>query len=128
MQMLYQWEICKYTPEQVQALFFSHYGADAEEETFARSLFQGVVTDLDRLDRLMREHAQNWRLDRMAAVDRNILRVALHELLEHPETPPASVINEALEIARRFSGAGSIEFINGVLDAIRKTLPVRGIA
>jgi N utilization substance protein B len=61
----------------------------------------------------------------MAAVDRNILRVALCELLRHPETPAAAVINEALEIAGRFSGEGSVEFVNGVLDGIRKTLPPR---
>jgi N utilization substance protein B len=59
----------------------------------------------------------------MAAVDRNLLRLALYELLHCPETPPAVIINEALEIARRFSGKDSVEFINGVLDAIRKTLP-----
>jgi N utilization substance protein B len=61
----------------------------------------------------------------MAAVDRNILRVALYELLRHPETPAAAVINEALEIAWRFSGEGSVEFVNGVLDGIRKTLPAQ---
>jgi N utilization substance protein B len=61
----------------------------------------------------------------MAAVDRNILRVALYELLHHPETPPAAVINEALEIARRFSGEDSVEFVNGILDAVLKTLPSR---
>jgi N utilization substance protein B len=59
----------------------------------------------------------------MAAVDRNLLRVALYELLHHAETPPAVIINEALEMARRFSGRDSVEFVNGVLDAIRKTLP-----
>jgi len=59
----------------------------------------------------------------MAAVDRNVIRLALYELLHHPQTPPAVVINEALEIARRFSGADSVEFVNGVLDGIRKTLP-----
>jgi len=61
----------------------------------------------------------------MAAVDRNILRVALCELLYHPETPPNAAINEALEIARRFSGEDSVKFVNGVLDAIRKSLPPR---
>jgi N utilization substance protein B len=61
----------------------------------------------------------------MAAVDRNILRVALYELLHHAETPAAAVINEALEIARRFSTGDSVEFVNGVLDGIRKALPSR---
>ena len=61
----------------------------------------------------------------MAAVDRSILRVAVYELLNCPETPPHAVINEALEIARRFSGEGSVEFVNGILDTILKTLPAR---
>ncbi len=125
MQMLYQWEICGYTPAQVQATFFANNRAAPDVEKFARELFEGSVVNIDQLDRLVREHSENWRLERMAAVDRNILRVALYELLHHPETPPAAVINEALEVARRFSGEGSVEFVNGVLDAIRKQLPPR---
>lgn len=123
MQMLYQWQLGGNTPEQVGASFFHERGADSEVEGFARDLFQNVVTNVDRLDQLVREHAENWRLERIAAVDRNILRVALCELLYHPETPPNAAINEALEIARRFSGEDSVKFVNGVLDAIRKSLP-----
>jgi len=125
MQMLYQWELGGNTPEQVGATFFQERGADSEVESFARDLFQNVVNNVDRLDLLVREHAENWRLERIAAVDRNILRVALCELLYHPETPPNAAINEALEIARRFSGEDSVKFVNGVLDAIRKSLPPR---
>jgi N utilization substance protein B len=125
MQMLYQWQLGGNTPEQVGASFFQERGADSEVEGFARDLFQNVVTNVDRLDQLVREHAENWRLERIAAVDRNILRVALCELLYHPETPPNAAINEALEIARRFSGEDSVKFVNGVLDAIRKSLPPR---
>lgn len=125
MQMLYQWQLGGNTPEQVGASFFQERGADSEVEGFARDLFQNVVTNVDRLDQLVREHAENWRLERIAAVDRNILRVALCELLYHPETPPNAAINEALEIARRFSGVDSVKFVNGVLDAIRKSLPPR---
>jgi len=123
--MLYQWELGGNTPEQVGAYFFSEQKADSDVESFARELFQGAVNDIERLDGLVREHAANWRLERMAAVDRSILRVALWELLHHPETPPNAVINEALEIARRFSGDDSVQFVNGVLDAIRKSLPPR---
>jgi N utilization substance protein B len=123
MQMLYQWELGGNTPEQVGATFFQERGADSEVESFARDLFQNVVNNVDRLDQLVREHAENWHLERIAAVDRNILRVALCELLYHPETPPNAAINEALEIARRFSGEHSVKFVNGVLDAIRKSLP-----
>jgi len=125
MQMLYQWELGKNTPEQVGASFFLERNADSEVESFGRELFNGAVNDIERLDTLIREHAQNWRLERMAAVDRGILRVAVYELLHYPETPPHVVINEALEIARRFSGDGSVEFVNGILVSILKTLPAR---
>ena len=126
MQMLYQWELGGNTPEQVAASFFFERKAASEVETFARGLFQGAVKEIARLDALLREHAQNWRLERMAAVDRSILRMAIYELVNCPETPPPAVINEALEIARRFSTEGSVEFINGILDSVLKSLPVRG--
>jgi len=125
MQMLYQWEMGKHTPAQVSSTFFLEKKVEPEVEEFARELFEGAVDRREELDRLVREHSENWRLERLAAVDRSILRVALFELLHHPETPPAAVINEALEIARRFSGEDSVEFVNGVLDGIRKTLPAR---
>jgi len=125
MQMLYQRELGGNTPEQVGASFFLERKADSEVESFARGLFRGAVNNIERLDQLIREHAANWRLERMAAVDRSILRIAVYELLHCPETPPHAVINEALEIARRFSGEGSVEFVNGILDAILKTLPAR---
>ena len=125
MQMLYQWEMGKHTLAQVSSTFFLEKKAEPEVEGFARELFEGAVNRREELDRLVREHSENWRLERLAAVDRSILRVALFELLHHPETPPAAVINEALEIARRFSGEDSVEFVNGILDGIRKTLPAR---
>ena len=125
MQMLFQWELGGNTPEQVGATFFLERKAASEVESFARGLFLGAVNDIERLDQLVRTHAENWRLERMAAVDRSILRLAVYELLHCPETPPHAVINEALEIARRFSGEGSVEFVNGILDTILKTLPTR---
>jgi len=124
MQMLYQWELGGNTPEQVGASFFLERQTDSEAARFAREIFQGAVNDIERLDQLVREHAENWRLERMAAVDRSILRAAVYELVHCPETPPHAVINEALEVARRFSGEGSVEFVNGILDAILKALPV----
>ena len=123
MQMLYQWEMCGYTPAQIRSTFLTGKRTEAEVVAFACDLFEGAVNEIGNLDRLMGEYADNWRLERMAAVDRNILRVALYELLHHPETPAAAVINEALEVARRFSGEDSVQFVNGVLDAIRKSLP-----
>ncbi len=123
MQMLYEWELGGNTPEQVGASFFKERKADREVQKFARELFRGAAENVKKLDALIREHAENWRLERMAAVDRSILRLAVYELLHCPETPPAAVIDEALEIARRFSGQGSVEFINGILDSVLKSLP-----
>jgi transcription antitermination protein NusB len=125
MQMLYQWDVGGHSPAQVQTNFFLDRKVEPEVERFARELFEGAVMHREVLDRLMGEQAHHWRLERMAAVDRNILRLAIYELLHHPEVPPAAVIDEALEIARRFSGLDSVEFVNGVLDGIRKSLPPR---
>jgi len=125
MQMLYQWELGGSTPDQVNATFFSERTAHGEVDNFARSLFRGAVRDIDRVDQLVREHAENWRLERMAAVDRSILRLAVYELMNCPETPPHAVINEALEIARRFSGEDSVPFVNGVLDSVLKQIEPR---
>ncbi len=122
LQMLFQWEMGQHPPEHVIATFLKNQKLDPEVANFARALFEGTVGEIKNLDRLVREQSEHWRPERMAAVDRNLLRVALFELLHHPQTPAAVVINEALEIARRFSGENSVEFINGVLDGVRKTL------
>lgn len=126
--MLFQWEQGKHSPAHVVASFLKSQKIGADVEEFARELFEGTVSEVEELDRLVRQHAEHWRLERMAAVDRNILRLSLYELLRRPETPPAAVINEALEIARRFSDRDSVEFVNGVLDAIRKGLVKSGNA
>jgi N utilization substance protein B len=128
LQMLYQWEVGKHSPDQVLATFIATEKKDGPAETLARRLFEGTVEDISPIDQLLREHAQHWRLERMAAIDRNVLRLALFELRHQSETPAAVVINEALEIARRFSGEDSAAFVNGVLDAIRKTLSATVVA
>ncbi len=125
LQMLYQWEVGGHRPAEVLSTFLSGHTLDPEVEGFARSLFEGTVAEVASLDARVRKQSENWRVERMAAVDRNVLRLALFELL-HFETPPAVVINEALEIVRRFSGEESVEFVNGVLDGIRKSLPANG--
>lgn len=123
MQMLFQWEVGKHSPAHVMATFLDPEEIDRPVNNFACSLFQGTVDDISILDPMLREHTKHWRLERMAAVDRNVLRLALFEMLHHAETPAVVVINEALEIARRFSGEDSAEFVNGVLDGVRKALP-----
>jgi transcription antitermination protein NusB len=126
LQMLFQWELGQHTPQHVIATFLRSQRTDPEEEGFARSLFEGTVSEVESLNRMIQERAEHWRLERMAAVDRNVIRLALYELLHYTETPPAVVINEALELARRFSTADSVEFVNGVLDAARKSTDKKG--
>ena len=82
----------------------------------------GTVEHVEQIDEMIRRHAEHWRLDRMATVDRNLLRLAIYEFLYDRDTPKTVVINEAIEIARRFSAQESPQFINGVLDSIKKEL------
>ena len=81
-----------------------------------------ATTRQAEIDALIESHAQNWRLERMAVVDRNLLRAAVAELLGYPNTPAAIVINESLEIARRYAAPESVNFLNGILDAIARSL------
>lgn len=123
LQMLFQFDVGKHSVDHVISTFLEPRHLDPETEKFAQGLFEGAANSVESLDQLIRERATNWRLDRMAAIDRNILRLAVYELTHYPENPPAVVINESLELARRFSQDGSVEFVNGVLDAVRKNLP-----
>lgn len=123
LQMLFQWEVGKHAPPYVLQTFLQGRNLAPDVDQFARSLFEGTVLEVSTLDRIIANHAEHWRTERMAAIDRNILRMALHEILHHPETPGTVVINEALELARRFASEDSVEFVNGVLDAIWKSLP-----
>src|SRR5579863_2218301 len=95
LQMLFQWEVGDHSPAKVLASFLPSLKADDDVKAFARILFEGTVGNADRIDRLLRRHAEHWKLERMAAVDRNVLRLALYELLHQTETPPVVVINEA---------------------------------
>lgn len=95
---------------------------DEETARFARRLIRGAWAQHEECDRLLSKHAANWSLKRMAPVDRNVLRLALHELLATPEQPNAVVINEAIELARMFGDQESAAFVNGVLDAVRRGL------
>jgi transcription antitermination protein NusB len=121
MQMLFQADVGKQTPDQVRATFWSSRD-DVEPDTrgFAEDLFRVAVAREAEIDARIEQHSANWRLARMAAVDRNVLRMAVAELLGYPGTPAPIIINEALEIARRYSGPESINFLNGVLDAIAR--------
>ena len=98
--------------------------ASREVKLFADELVQGVLADLPRLDKLIRASAENWDLERLACVDRNLLRLAVHELLSRDDIPPKVSINEAIELGKRFSGAQSGPFINGILDRVRTDLGI----
>ena len=121
--MLFQWEVGKHPVGYVMQTFMPGRRLAPDVDAFARSLFEGTVSEVSSLDRTIAGHAKHWKMERMAVIDRNILRMALYEMLHHPETPGAVVINEALELARRFSSEDSVEFVNGVLDGIWKSLP-----
>ena len=126
LQMLFQWDITHDSIEQIQATFWD--GQDESEDTriFAEALAAGAIANVERIDTLIGRHAENWRLDRMAVVDRNILRLATYEFLYDAETAKTIVINEAIEVARRFSAQESPQFINGILDSIRKEVESMG--
>jgi N utilization substance protein B len=95
--------------------------ANRELERFCLQLYDGVLANLEQIDQGLARAAENWRLPRMAAVDRNVLRLGAQELLSK-ESPPGVVINEAIELARRFGSANSPGFVNGVLDRFRRSL------
>lgn len=122
LQMLFQWDLGKQEPEHVKATYWQDRNVSEEVRKFAEDLFEGVIAQSAEIDQLLRKHSQHWRLERMATVDRNILCLAVYELRAHPETPRAVIINEALEIARKFSTPEAVQFINGVLDGVRKGL------
>jgi N utilization substance protein B len=125
LQLLYQWEGERGEPAALLPVFWRAVKADDPTRRFAEELFTGTVGALEEIDPLIAAHSEHWRLERMAAIDRSLLRLALYELKAHPETPPAVVIDEALEVSKRFSSPESVEFINGVLDAARKALVAR---
>ena len=123
MQMLFQGDLGKQKPEDVERLFWeSRDDVDDETRGFADDLHRLATTREDEVDALIEKHAQNWRMERMPVVDRNLLRTAVAEMLGYPKTPAAVVINKTLEIGRRFAAPESVNFLNGVLDAIGREL------
>ena len=123
MQMCFQQDLGKQTPEQVEKLFWeSRDDVDEETRGFAEDLYRVVVARQEEVDQLIQQHTQNWKIERMATVDRNLLRVAVGEMLSYPKTPGPIIINESLEIARRYAAPESVNFLNGVLDAIAREL------
>jgi N utilization substance protein B len=123
LQMLFQMEMGKQNSDQVRQSFWSErQDLDDKVRGFADDLFGIAAERAEEIDQLIERNAEHWRMDRMAAVDRNLLRAGVAEFLGFPDTPRAVVINEALEIARRFSTPESVHFINGVLDSVAREL------
>jgi N utilization substance protein B len=124
LQMLFAADFADAVPEEVLKTYWAELDDSEVEETareFATRLAAGTLAHLEALDERIRSRAEHWRIPRMAIVDRNILRLAVYEFLYEP-TPRTVAINEALEIARRFSTYEATQFINGILDAIKRDL------
>jgi N utilization substance protein B len=126
LQALYLWEIGGVTTQQALGVYFHEHAADASEpmRAFATTIVEGTVADLAPIDELIGRHSEHWRIERLAVIDRLILRVAVWELRHESDTPAPVVINEAIELARRFGTDNAVRFVNGVLDAIHKGLKV----
>jgi N utilization substance protein B len=127
LQMLFQSDMGKQDFDQVRKVFWNER-SDTDESVrgFADDLFRIASERNEQIDSLIEKHAEHWRMERMAAVDRNVLRTAVAEFVGFPKTPKPVVINEALEIARKFSAPESVNFINGVLDSVAKELVASG--
>ncbi|MFH1858123.1 MAG: transcription antitermination factor NusB [Candidatus Omnitrophota bacterium] len=117
---LYQTEIAKLPAEDSLKVFWEAQKADEEIKDFASSLVTGTIGHQKQIDEIISRHADNWKLSRMAAVDRNILRLAAYELLFVKEIPPKVSLNEAVELAKKFGDVESGRFVNGILDQISK--------
>lgn len=127
LQILFQLDMRKQPAETaINAYYETLYSEEnetrPEPDLFMETLVKGTLARAEAIDTRIARHSEHWRVERMPAVDRNILRLAIYEMTE-VKTPAAVAINEALELARRFSGDESVPFINGVLDAIRRQEP-----
>lgn len=124
LQLLYLWDMRRQPLEEAREAYYGTlYSEESAErpqrDAFMDALVAGTVEQVEEIDRQISGHAEHWRMERMPAVDRNILRLAVYEML-YGGTPPPVVIDEALELARRFSNEESVQFVNGVLDAVRR--------
>lgn len=126
LQMLYQSEVGRAGAFESIATYWP--AREAEEQLdeplreFANGLVRGAIERREEIDTLLKSHTQNWRIERMTVIDRLVLRLGVYEMLGQPETPSKVIINEAIELARAYSGEEAVGFVNGVLDAVRKEL------
>jgi len=121
LQMLFSYDVARPSVEELIETYWGEMAEAAEDvRVFANELVAGTISHLDEIDDRIRLRTEHWRIPRMAIVDRNLLRLAVFEFLHQPSTPKTVAINEALEIARRFSTHEATQFINGILDAIKR--------
>ena len=120
LQLLFQADLSPMSVSDFHHIYWQRHPKSSEIRKYADFLFTGTLKHLTDIDLLVQKYSEHWRIERMAAVDRNILRMAVFEFLHETETPRTVVINEALEIARKYSTEESTQFINGILDAINK--------
>ena len=124
LQMLFQWDMTRQDPKRLEKTFWKSARAEERTRAFANQLFEDAVTLVPEIDALVSSISENWQLDRLASVDRGILRLAISEL-RLGTAPPKVVIDEALELAKKFSSPESPAFLNGVLDAAKKRLEAK---
>ncbi|MDR1952258.1 MAG: transcription antitermination factor NusB [Elusimicrobiota bacterium] len=119
LKMLYAYDNCKMPVDEIVSFFESRIPKGETYKSFMMKLFDGVCKKKDEIDELIAKHAKNWEISRMAAVDRNIIRLAVYEIMEMPETPISVIIDEAVEISKKYSTKDSSKFVNGVLDKLK---------
>jgi N utilization substance protein B len=120
LQALYQWNLTKQDIRQILKQLQAHFSPDEEKDEFAEQIVLGVLQHCGELDRLIEQSSEHWRLDRMSVIDRNILRMGTFELLYGGDTPPKVILNEAIDLGKRFGSSDSKSFINGILDRIQR--------
>ena len=121
LQLLFQEDVAGNPPDEILKMFWEANRSDPQTRSFSENLFNRCMVERGQIDDLIARHAKNWKMERMAVVDRSLLRLSVSEFLSGA-TPAAVVIDEAVELARKFSGGESSVFVNGVLDSIRKEL------
>lgn len=126
LQILFAWDSRRQPVDEVINSYYDSLLSEEkpERDPFVADLVRGTVDHMEELDSQITKHAEHWRMERMPAVDRNVLRLAVYEML-HGGTPAAVTIDEALELARKYSGEESVQFVNGVLDAIHREMAAK---
>jgi N utilization substance protein B len=118
LQVLYQWDLTRRDGQKGLAHFKEHFSLKEEQDAFLERLVRGVLEHYEEIDRLIKQYSENWRLDRIAPIDRTILRIAIFELLYCGDIPPKVTLNEAVDLGKRYGSENSGGFVNGILDRI----------